>query len=52
MSTDSANGRIIEIVAAAAATEPDQRTLRTVRLVLGHDGNPEELAAALIADEI
>lgn len=52
MSTDSAYSRITEMVAAAAAAEPERITVRTVRLVLDHDDNPEELAAALIADEI
>jgi hypothetical protein len=51
-SIDSAGDRIIEIVSAAAAAEPGQATLRTVRLVLDHDDDPEDLAAALISDEI
>jgi hypothetical protein len=42
----------VEAIAAATASEPEQVTLRTVRLVVEHDGNPEDLAAALMTDEV
>jgi hypothetical protein len=51
-SADPVDGRVLEIVSAAAAAEPDQVTLRTVELVLKHDGDPQDLSVALIADEI
>jgi hypothetical protein len=43
---------VLEIVEAAAAVEPGRLSLRAVELVYLHDGHPDALAAALIADEV
>jgi hypothetical protein len=52
MSTDPADDRIVDIVGAATAADPDQLIVLTIRQVLDHDNDAAKLAAALISDEI
>jgi len=46
------DSQVVEMVAAATIEEPDRSTLRTVRDVLNYADNGNELAAAMLSDEV